>query len=42
MPVHINQLLLIALLTPLLGSILSGLFGRFLKVGGTNWTTIPL
>ncbi len=42
MPVHMNQLLLIALLTPLLGSILSGLFGRFLKVCGTNWTTIPL
>ena len=42
MPAHINSLLLIALLTPLLGSILSGLFGRFLKVCGTNWTTIPL
>ncbi len=42
MPAHMNQLLLIALLAPLLGSLLSGLFGRFLKVCGTNWTTIPL
>ncbi len=42
MPVHIHQLLLLALLTPLLGALLSGLFGSVLKVPGTNWTTIPL
>lgn len=42
MPAHMNSLLLIALLAPLLGSLLSGLFGSTLKVRGTNLTTIPL
>lgn len=39
---HLNTLLFIAILAPLVGSLASGLLGRFLKVNGTNWVTIPL
>ena len=39
---HLNALLLIAILAPLVGSLLSGLGGKFLKVQGSNWITIPL
>ncbi len=42
MPAHMNSLLLIALFAPLLGSLLPGLLGPYLKVKGTNATTIPL
>lgn len=37
-----NALLFIAILAPLIGCLLAGLAGSFLKVKGTNWITIPL
>lgn len=39
---HLNILLAIAILAPFLGSLASGLLGKFLKVTGTNLVTIPL
>ncbi len=39
---HLNTLLLLAILAPLVGSLAAGLLGKFLRVAGTNWVTIPL
>ncbi len=39
---HLELLLLIAILAPFCGALLAGLLGKYLKVAGTNWITIPL
>ncbi len=39
---HLNTLLFMAILAPLVGALAAGLLGKFLQVIGTNWITIPL
>ena len=38
----INLILLLVILCPLVGSLLSGFFGQYFKVRGTNWVSIGL
>lgn len=42
MVAHLYDILLIILLTPFVGALFSGLLGKYLKVFGTNWITLPL